>query len=588
MNGSISQAPVEKMEYDASIGGNIRLDNDLTTFNYCHKYMNEINALTVAIQNPNATKLVFQKLPKHMRRRAMSHNPNRLPRKYRMAHRAQMAKSGAPVQAKRPSRKYRRKAKNLLQEYQRRQRRCAWLETHIWHAKRFHMIERWGYKLAQSSCDKTFRSSYRATVKHCLAQDISYMGCIEIRGQLELLRSGFDRMRGIGTGLGICAKAYLNGQREGSCELFAIDSYPHKAFGRVQFMWKRKIDTETLHRVWFFVHPSIHSKLIKEFCKLFNMEEMVGNESHPASATYSNDDKSIELYDLKQYVNRFRLTGPLSNSVLAAAFKPKSVTPANDKTWFADYVAESTNAAFHEQLTNYWNLANQAKTGNELPTNAILSLNIEDPRINRPKKRTKANVSFDTKSSIAAELHELLPTNSGDSVLWDFDTCTRIKREKVTTHEICVQRNKDILVPGERCSFENTLSPIPVIVIQRPGSQNPKRLGYGSGYDVIIPSEYGLSTWMCLIMWGARPGALRETETIAREGMDDEFAPDTDAARMHSDVVEAELRKKYAQHRQTFFCPILKMCTNNNSDLFLQIFPKTAEQTTKLYQTINC
>ncbi len=46
----------------------------------------------------------------------------------------------------------------------------AWLETHIWHAKRFKMVERFGYKLAEQPCDKGFRSTYRASAHGCIMQ----------------------------------------------------------------------------------------------------------------------------------------------------------------------------------------------------------------------------------------------------------------------------------------------------------------------------------------------------------------------------------------------------------------------------------
>lgn len=81
-----------------------------------------------------------------------------------------MEKSGLPTKGKRPSRKYRRKPSNLLMEYNRRQLTTMWLETHIWHAKRFHMTELWGYKLPNYPNDKSFRACYRATAKHCLIQ----------------------------------------------------------------------------------------------------------------------------------------------------------------------------------------------------------------------------------------------------------------------------------------------------------------------------------------------------------------------------------------------------------------------------------
>lgn len=550
MNENQRSTMTEKFEYDAAIGGNVRLENDVTTFQHCHQYMDEIKALTSVVENPNTTKLVFQKLPKHMRRRAMSHNPNRLPRKYRLAHRSQMTKSGAPIKTKRPSRKYRRKPSNLLLEYQRRQRKHVWLETHIWHAKRFRMTEKWGFKLAESSCDKTFRSSYRATTKHCLIQDISYIDCIEIAGSLDVLRNGFERMRGNGIGLGICAKAYLSGSREGSIELFAIDSYPYQALGCVNFMWKRKEEHEQMHRLWLFVHPSIYTKLVEELCKLFELEEMnEENATIPSQLKpkqYSNSLIRVELYELKQYVNRFRLTGPLSHSVLSAAFKPKTNIVSEECSWFTDYLKDSMNAKQHEIQANYWQCAKDAKSASDLSPNSIIALNIEDPRINRPKKRTKAipNINEFSKDENLHEFLLTLPINSSDSVIWNRNICERIKNEKVSTHEICVQRNKDILVPGERCAFENKLQPIPVIVIQRFGSKNSKRLGYGSGYDVIVPFGYGISTWMCLIMYGAKPGALRETETICREALEDEFLPDTETARINSDLQEIVLRKK--------------------------------------------
>lgn len=536
----------EKFEYDAAVGGNCRLENEITTFQHCHERLNEIKALTSAITNPNNTKLVFQKLPKHMRRRAMSHNPNRLPRKYRMAHRAQMSKSGAPAKTKRPSRKYRRKPANLLLEYQRRQRSNVWLETHIWHAKRFHMVTKWGYKLAQSSCDKTFRSSYRATRKHCLVQDISYIGVIEMLGPLDVLKIGFERMRGHGLGLGICAKAFTDGKREGSIELFAIDSYPYGALGRFQFMWRRPLNqSDDQRQLWLFAHPSVYQKLVDELCKLFVLDEN-HNDKHKK---YTNKTTNVELNERKNNLNRFRLTGPLAHAVLMAAFKPKTVADADERSWFKDYLNDNTNRLIHETQSTHWTKLKHLMSAAELPPGIILAMNIEDPRINRPKKRFKAflqidNHDDDDEQPIDDGVYCTIPNFNGDSAIWENSQRDRIENEKKSTHEICVQRNKNILVPGERCEFEKKLQAVPVIVIQRPGSMDPKRLGYSGGYDVIIPPGYGISTWMCLIMWGAKPGALRENETITREALEDEFVPDTETAVINSNLIEDELRKK--------------------------------------------
>ena len=63
-------------------------------------------------------KLLFQLLPRHMRRRTMGYLRKRLPHRIRKA--AIIKPPSKKV--KRPSRKYRRRPSNLLKEYERRKR----------------------------------------------------------------------------------------------------------------------------------------------------------------------------------------------------------------------------------------------------------------------------------------------------------------------------------------------------------------------------------------------------------------------------------------------------------------------------------
>ena len=50
----------------------------------------EMEALTQIVTRPDNKKRVFQNLPRHMRRRAMSHNIKRLPRRLHMAAKAEV------------------------------------------------------------------------------------------------------------------------------------------------------------------------------------------------------------------------------------------------------------------------------------------------------------------------------------------------------------------------------------------------------------------------------------------------------------------------------------------------------------------
>lgn len=543
------------MEYDAAIGGEYKLPENVQTFQFAADHMPEIIGLTEAIANPNSTKLIFQKLPKHMLRRAMSHNPKRLPRKYRHAHMAQMNKSGTPAKTKRPSRKYRRKPSNLTAEYRRRQCRIQWLETHIWHAKRFHMIENWGYKLASASCDKTFRSSYRATARHCLLQDISYTGCIELVGPLHALRVGLDRMMGAKLGLSMFAKVYTSGAREGTLDLYKPDAYPFGALGRVSFIW-RPHDAEQptpTRQLWLFVHPSIYHDVVDEIRWLFELDDQplpdkptdqASPDHLPPTITYSNQAKQIELSELKDNFNRFRLTGPLTQSVLASAFKCKPLHP-NDMTWYGDFSKASLGADAHRSQSTYWQRVQNKRTTAELPPQMILALNIEDPRLNRPTKRTKAMPNeSDRIETAGCEDTCDIPQHNSVSAIWDADYRRRVFQQKMSTHELCTLRNRHVLIPGQRCPFEDSLQPVPVLLMQRPGIASSDRLGYGSGWDVIVPAGYGISTWMCLVMWGAKPGGLRETETICREACTEQFVPDTLAAQVNDQQLADDLREK--------------------------------------------
>jgi hypothetical protein len=47
------------------------------------------------------------------------------------------------------TRRRRRRPKFSLEEHSRRMKKNKWLATHIWHGKRFHMINQWGYRLVR-------------------------------------------------------------------------------------------------------------------------------------------------------------------------------------------------------------------------------------------------------------------------------------------------------------------------------------------------------------------------------------------------------------------------------------------------------
>lgn len=50
----------------------------------------------------------------------------------------------------------------------------------MYHAKRFHMTNIWGYRLPRTPTLKSFRSSYRAARRKVCLRDTSFFGVIEL------------------------------------------------------------------------------------------------------------------------------------------------------------------------------------------------------------------------------------------------------------------------------------------------------------------------------------------------------------------------------------------------------------------------
>lgn len=77
-------------------------------------------------------------------------------------------------QAKR-CRRYRRRSQRLSALAARRalvpigfdgaEGRVRWIPTALWHAKRFHVIENWGWRLPFAPTDKMFKALQRATTE---------------------------------------------------------------------------------------------------------------------------------------------------------------------------------------------------------------------------------------------------------------------------------------------------------------------------------------------------------------------------------------------------------------------------------------
>lgn len=424
-----------------------------------------------------------------MRRRIMSHNVKRLPRRLREAHLNQMIKSGLPPKIKRPSRKYRRRPRNLLSEYNRRQRSKIWLETHIWHAKRFRMTEKWGYRIASHANDKCFKANYRAVAKHCLMQDISYYTCIEINGPEEILK---DTLRSHCNPykLTFAAKIFITGVREGTVMFFKKNGYPRFPIGHVHFLWRS--NQSNSRTIWIWVHPSFLDDFVAEIISSF---EFKSSETETDYFNEQNCNMSIH----KNTLNRFRFYGPLTISVLTNAlhlprFDKDLFSEKNDenviqtekdqmdyeeeiqepnKSWHIEYYNNQENTESLKIQRQLWDVLKTLQSPSQLPPNIVLGFTVLDPRFHLPQKRTKMQRDVQ-----AIEMMPVPPTNADSSPIWEKEIRKKVSKCCPTTSAINELRSK-CLVPGidnDKYFDEGIMAKIPILIIQKPGIGNTGNL----------------------------------------------------------------------------------------------------------------
>ncbi|KAL7835658.1 hypothetical protein SRHO_G00280050 [Serrasalmus rhombeus] len=417
----------------------------------------EVNAMLRAVTKTTGSCHVFGALPKHMRRRSMSHNTKRLPCRLReAAHRMwarsqQAGQKEKKEQSKTKSRRARRRHGNLLLEFNRRQKKNKWLETHIWHAKRFHMIKRWGYCLGDRPTYKCYRASYRAMSTGCLLQDLSYYCCIELQGPEEQLLSALSKLTSKDTGPTFAAVQCVSGQREGSILLYRPDQYPHQPLGPVHFLWRPHSAKSTYRQLWIWAHPTLKQDLLPELqsvCQCFEAmapateantskpqaepgpadhltaptlsdpstkpqnsrkrkQEDGGYDNYPAKKILGDGTRSlmtpvswkssktdIVIIDLSMDVVRYRLIGPLSHTVLTETLLPATKCEMDTKVtspfWWPEQCKNKESMTLHQQQADVFRLLKGLHSTSELPAGCVLGLTVDDPRLTLPKKKGKA------------------------------------------------------------------------------------------------------------------------------------------------------------------------------------------------------
>ncbi|KAG6900179.1 hypothetical protein C0993_001891 [Termitomyces sp. T159_Od127] len=485
----------------------------------------EIDAMHNAMKNASAssTSRAWQALPRHLRRRAASHDVRRVPLRLREKARAEMDPLRKKILGRSIPKLGKNKRLNRSELLARRQRDKLWLETHIWHAKRMKMDNMWGYRLAVQPTEKSYRPSHRASVHGSIIHDASYHSIIELKGAETLLKRVLD------------ASCDTNGPTAGSKRHdYRLCSYPFGLISPVTVLWKplplksasimsppqegdnekaypvpviqppmkrkRKSkgkgkdkeqenstlpDTEILRVVWIISHPSTYQDVLSSIRTSASLTlEAFRREN-------ANKEVEIEISDLRGQVNVFEIMGPKSNQVLRGALDPVS----QDK---------------REDFKRFWSQFTNMQTSAGMSRGTVVGFKVVDPRL---KQNAKAQVPAAEHLSSTT----IFPSAQlAQSDLWDEDVRTKLARPRYKKKDLDERRSK-LLIPGTPLNPERQDDRIPVLLVQRSLEVPESRTQGIHGWTLIIPSGWSMAFFSSLTFTGTRVGGQRERQTQAFE-----------------------------------------------------------------------
>lgn len=397
-------------------------------------------------------------------------------------------------------------------KHRKRQAHKSWLPTHIFHAKRAHLTPPsnplWRFAIPLTPTAKAYRPTHRSfSQRGAIAWDTSHMSTISVDGRQQSLEGvlkglgfGMQDSRGTADLWASKGERWRAGKRAGQGWLFEREG-TKKAIAPATVIWNPVSDSSDTaskqeeprlrHRKLFIrVHPSAFFQTWEEVVRLAKIAK-------PA----------VSVEDLRFEIGSIEVTGPASTEALLGALWPNSSASSDNNT------SAATVEAVFQSLAG---LSDPAM----LPANAVLGLDVQDPRLHHPPRTVKLDQT-------AGAQHELLEVLSS----WPLDNAnarSRLFERKARTaastslpSQKAINRRRTLSRPGEYPDAHPSDPSIPVVLytssVRTVGSSNDSKQG---SWTVLLPWKCVLPVWYGLqyypISTGGQPrfGGLRETQQM--------------------------------------------------------------------------
>ncbi|CAE6414546.1 unnamed protein product [Rhizoctonia solani] len=481
----------------------------------------EIGAMQSAMKTATeaASHRVWQTLPRHLRRRAASHDVRRVPVRLREKAKLEIDPAKRKKFIKLLKRKRRlASGQGRAESFAKRQQNKTWLETHLWHAKRMHMLDIWGHRLAERPTAKSYRPSHRAAVHGSTLSDVSYMATVEVVGKLGAIITVLKQCCDLG-GVGPWAARYTSGARVCQTHMYGTEAWPRSLIGPAMVFWKPEADSSTksaTRALWIRIHPATLKGVLSS---LRSASKQIQGEDRP------------EITDLSGDINAFELVGPRTSQVIHGALKLAGPRP---------------------EVKQFWKSLMNARSPGNFASGMIIGLTVHDPRLNYPPTNSKVDESPSSETTILAPDPKL-----AQSEIWEQSVRDKLRTPTYKKGQLDRRRSEN-LVPGTQLRPTASDDKVPLLLIQHTISHNQTSLTTTNdssqalyGWTVILPPSWSMPFLSSLTHTGTRVVGLSARHHQRLETKSPHFPNDYVGCSAYTDMITKQAEVERAKWERT-------------------------------------
>ena len=429
--------------------------------------------------------------------------------------------------------------------FRKRQAQKTWLPTHIWHAKRAHMVVRWRYAIAESPTEKCYRPTHRAsTLRGAIAWDQSYHGTIFIQGKERDVVAILQKFLSTADAETVTHKGPVRrGKRSWQGWIYEADECPTKPIAPVNILWcvpnpKMAIPEEDAscpgakgnkknpRQVFLRVHPAAFYQLWTSLLSV------------------SKSFCSVTVEDLRFEIGSIEVAGPDATDALLSVLQPR----------IEDTTAESPEGV--------WNGLQGLTNPSSLPPGSVLGLNIMDPRLRFPPVvRHPPQGQEDETTNKLFSILSTWPVDKTQGAPDLFSREARVASTRVQSSQKRINKRKSETTPGELPASLSTDPRIPIILManRHPAPLNTNGKGFSAAtsnavgsWTILLPWKWVLPVWYSIMHCPKmRFGGINQIKQVKYENAVGAFPDDFPGTRagMDEEARKAAERKAWWEKR---------------------------------------